>query len=69
MIKININIILFIDDILGLAEAHHVSFLEFAVILVILLDSIIGQMDEWLVDGGLVEGILLRGRPYVSFFE
>ena len=54
-----------VDVILELCVAQFVARLELAVVLTLLLDSIIGQMDHFVVY--VMQTELSAGRPYVPF--
>jgi hypothetical protein len=46
-----------------------ITILEFSVVIIILLNSIIGQMDEWLIYAFLAKSEFVRTSSNVSFFE
>jgi hypothetical protein len=46
-----------------------VSILKLSIVASILLNGIVGQMNEWLLDGLLAERELLGAHSYVGFFK
>jgi len=67
--KVNTYCLLRLDKLRGILEVELVAFLQLAVVLVILLHCVVGQVDERLVNATRVVRKGIRRCADVSFFE
>lgn len=68
-VKIDVLTCLLLYDIPSLFKVHLITFFKFSIFFIILLNSIIGQMDKWLIDTFLAQCKFMRTGSYVALFE
>jgi len=68
-IKINIRPSLLFNQITRFLEIKLVTFFQFSIVIIILLNSIIGQVDKWLINALLTKSEFMRTGSNVTFFE
>lgn len=60
---------LLFNHVRGLFEAQLISFFEFSVVFVILLDCVVGKMDKWFFNTFFAERKLMRAHANIPLFK